>query len=388
MIKIDPEFQGLLAKLDPDELHRLEMSIEAEGVRDPLVLWGETLVDGHNRLNIAERLGMPYETVQLNVEAARESMAGNDPDGEYAQCDDRTVVIFWIINNQIGKRNVHPFQRCEYQMMYEHLLPGGKKGGDRRSEDFNCQNSDNRKPTDRKKEAAKLTGVSHDTYAKAKAIKERANKLSPSTLEDLRAGRASINGAYKELKRVERHESQAAKIEDLKAREVQPPDGLYDVIVIDPPWPMEKIERECRPNQVAFDYPTMTIGELSVMDIPAADDCHMWLWTTHRFLPDAFRLLADWGFKYTCVFVWHKPGGFQPVGLPQFNCEFALYARKGSPLFADTKALNACFDAPRGVHSEKPDAFYDVVRRVTAGRRVDMFNRREIKGFDAWGNEA
>lgn len=180
----------------------------------------------------------------------------------------------------------------------------------------------------------------------------------------------------------------AAEVEEIRQKPAASTNGIYDVIVIDPPWPMQKIERDCAPNQVkSLDYPTMTEDELRGFKLPMADDCHVWLWTTHKFLPMAFRLLEHWELKYVCCFTWHKNGGFQPFGLPQYNSEFALYARRGTPVFVDVKAFNTCFQAPRGRHSEKPEEFYDIVRRVTGGSRIDIFSRRKIDGFDQYGNQ-
>jgi len=191
----------------------------------------------------------------------------------------------------------------------------------------------------------------------------------------------------REIKR-EELKAKLAEVEQ-KAKTLKPFEGVADVVVIDPPWPMTKIEREVRPNQAAeLDYPTMSIEEIAALRIPAADDCHVWLWTTHKFLPEAFALLPSWGLKYVCCFVWHKPGGFQPIGLPQYNCEFVLYARKGSPKFIETTNFPVCFDAPRQEHSVKPEELYTTIRRTTGGRRVDYFGRRKIEGFESWGFEA
>jgi Transcriptional activator, adenine-specific DNA methyltransferase len=166
---------------------------------------------------------------------------------------------------------------------------------------------------------------------------EVVRKESPELWDKAKAGDITINKAYTTHRQVKRRAEVKQQIESVEAQEVKALAGVYDVIIVDPPWPMEKIERDVAPEQVAFEYPTMSLDEIHGMEIPSADDCHVWLWTTHKYLPEAFDVLQTWGMKYVCAFVWHKPGGFQPFNLPQYNCEFALYARRGTPPFLDLR---------------------------------------------------
>ncbi len=178
-------------------------------------------------------------------------------------------------------------------------------------------------------------------------------------------------------------EPEPAKTPDL-------PEGKFACIVIDPPWPMQKVERTERPNQgKALDYPIMSLEAIQALPVSymAAEDTHVFLWTTHKFLPDALNILDGWGARYVCTFVWHKPGGFQPQGLPQYNCEFVLYGRIGNPTFQDTKDFSTCFNGERHGHSVKPDEFYAMLARVCAGPRLDMFARQQREDFEVWGNE-
>ena len=161
----------------------------------------------------------------------------------------------------------------------------------------------------------------------------------------------------------------------------------YSTIVIDPPWPMKFVQRKSRPTQVEMPYPVMKEEEIAALRLPASDACHVWCWTTQKFLPMALRVLNVWDVKYVCTFTWCKPGGFQPVRLPQYASEFVLYGRIGSPRFRETKNFKTWFTAPRGEHSAKPDEFYALVRRVCQEPRLDWFNRRTIDGFTGVGNE-
>lgn len=162
-----------------------------------------------------------------------------------------------------------------------------------------------------------------------------------------------------------------------------PPVGEYSTIVIDPPWPMAKIERDVRPNQVAFDYEVMSEQELAALELPAAEGAHLYLWTTHKFLPMALRLAETWGFNYQCLMTWRKNVGFTPFSW-MYSTEHVLFCTRGG-LEVQRKGLRLDFEADVREHSRKPDAFYDLVRQASPGPRIDMFSREARDGFDTWG---
>jgi N6-adenosine-specific RNA methylase IME4 len=174
---------------------------------------------------------------------------------------------------------------------------------------------------------------------------------------------------------------------EIKACPIVLPDGKYSCIVIDPPWPMTKIERDERQNQVGFEYPTMTEEELQAFPFPAiaADDCHLYLWTTHKFLPMALRLAEHWGFNYQCLMTWVKNVGFTPFSW-MYSTEHVLFCRKGS-LQLEKLGLRLDFHAKVREHSRKPDEFYELVRQASPGPRIDIFSREAREGFDRYGKE-
>ena len=229
----------------------------------------------------------------------------------------------------------------------------------------------------------KSEGISKDESSNARLVSKEA-ELVAQAIEEIKQDDKKVVTPNAVVSLV-RNKKRKKKLDTME--KVETPKGKYDVVVIDPPWDMKMISRDVSPQQVGLDYPTMSLDEIKAMEIPAADSCHVFLWTTQKYLPPALDCFKVWGVNYILTMVWHKNGGFQPFNLPQYNCEFILYGRIGAPEFCDTKAFNTCFSADRGRHSEKPEEFYQLIKRVTDGKRIDMFSRRKIDGFEGWGNE-
>ena len=88
---VDSEFKNLIPPLSPEERQGLESSLLKEGCRDALVLWGDILIDGHNRYEICTKHNIPYKTVQREFERTakpsgiRTSEAGAEIEAGYCR---------------------------------------------------------------------------------------------------------------------------------------------------------------------------------------------------------------------------------------------------------------------------------------------------------------
>jgi len=92
-IVVKEELKAYIDPLTAEEYEALERSILAEGCRDALVLWGDVLVDGHNRYGICRKHGLPFQTVQNT---------------RFQSLED---VHLWMIDQHLGRRSVSEFQR-------------------------------------------------------------------------------------------------------------------------------------------------------------------------------------------------------------------------------------------------------------------------------------
>jgi N6-adenosine-specific RNA methylase IME4 len=183
----------------------------------------------------------------------------------------------------------------------------------------------------------------------------------------------------------------------------------YRTIVIDPPWPYPEgwgrlpggqgakmaVRRGELPQlreRKPLPYQAMTLGQimaLPITELAEPDGCHVYLWTTNRWLPKAFDVLEVWGVRYGQTLVWAKmPMGLGPGGTWAQSTEYVLVGRIGS-LKALRRVDSTWFQWPRHdrAHSRKPEHFLDMVEQVSPAPRLELFSRRHRLGWDVWGTD-
>ena len=367
-LKIEPEFQELIPPLTAEEYKQLEDNIIKEGCRDALVVWNGYIVDGHNRYEICQRHGVEFKTVEHTFTGKEEAK-------------------IWIIDNQNGRRNLTDGWKYELKQERKRLLADkGIKAQGTRTDLLSPNDKKLSTPHDTRKQLATELGWSTGKVAQADYVWKHGDEEIKAKVK---SGDETVKGAYSQVRREQRKDEIEQQKVAIASGVAQLPEGVFEVIAIDPPWDYRERggygadQHDVNSNRGGVDYATMTVEEIKNIKIPAADDAVVFLWTTHKFLYDAFDILRDWGFDYKATIVWDK----EKIGIGRtlrLQCEFCLLGIKGKPVLNIGSERDIIREARRE-HSRKPEAFYTFVDRFVVGRKLDYFSREGREGWSQYG---
>ena len=178
LMELMTTFEGVKPKLSTREFANLTEDIRQHGVLTPILVYKGKIIDGHNRYHICKEYNIPFETKEMNFSSDSEA-------------------IIWIIKEQVGKRNLTPFQRCEMVLKYEPEIRADiEKRRKAAISYFRRTGEVMEAGSDTGTILGDMVGVSRNSIHRVKRILEIADE---ETKELARAGKISIHYAYMSL---------------------------------------------------------------------------------------------------------------------------------------------------------------------------------------------
>lgn len=193
------------------------------------------------------------------------------------------------------------------------------------------------------------------------------------------------------------------------------PAGGFGLIMADPPWAYAMRSEKGYAKAPEAQYRTMPLEEIKALPVEAlaAPDCLLWLWAVNPQLPQAFEVLAAWGFTFKTAGTWlkrtaHGQVSFGTGYILRSSNEPFLIGTRGNP--KTTRATRSAviseevgelirediwpnpmitIEATAREHSRKPDeAFRACEDLMPEARRIELFSRTDRPGWAVWGDEA
>lgn len=370
------DFCKLFPPMPEDQFTALMQDISANGLRQPIVLHEGKILDGRHRYKAC---------INLNLEPISVIYDGDDPLG-------------FVVSHNLSRRHLDESQRAMIGARIANLKVGDnqyKEGG----KIFLPTSVSNL-------EAAKRMGVSDMAVKQAKKVLKQG---APELADAVDSGQIAVSVASKianldheqqaeviadprpdqAIKKIVRQEKEQALAEKTITQSLNSEGKLYGVIYADPPWRYDTFSENGMDRSADNHYPTMSMFEMLGLDVPAADDCVMFMWATVPMLPEALDLLSTWGFDYKSHICWIKDR--QGTGYWTRNKhELLLIATKGKvPAPAMGTQPPSVIELPLGRHSEKPALFADMISTLyPTTPKLEMFARVGRVGWDVVGNEA
>ncbi len=171
----------------------------------------------------------------------------------------------------------------------------------------------------------------------------------------------------------------------------------YSTMLIDPPWRFQNRTGKMAPEHKRLHrYNTMSFEDIAALPVEklTADPSHLYMWCPNALLPEALRIMQEWGFTYKTNIVWLKirkdgePDG-RGVGFYFRNVtELLLCGIKGKmrTLQPGRRQVNI-IKTRKEEHSKKPDEAYEVIEACSPGPYLELFARLPRRGWTQLGDE-
>ncbi len=353
------KYSEILPPLSSNKYETLKQNIKQHGIEIPIIIDDQdNVIDGQHRLKIAVELGI--EDIPLMVrsgltEVEKQQMA---------------------IDLNIHRRELSKGQLACVAVDAEDVMEELKGEAWKRQGTRNDVNLVEKIPQGEDGKTRDKAAIIFNTNGKYIDVATMLKKNAPDLFYQVRLDEKTISQARREFN---------------KRFKVEPPplEGKYRVIYADPPWKYSDSGLDDYGHAESH-YPPMSINELCEMDVEdiAENDAVLFMWVTSPFLEDVFKIIKAWGFKYKTSFVWdkvkHNFGHYNSV-----RHELLLVCTRGSCV-PDVAEL---YDSVQSIersdkHSEKPREFRGIIETLyTYGNKIELFSRKDIDGWDIWGNE-
>ena len=354
-----------LPNLDPQEQQRIRQSITRHGVLEPITISAGPahpgqIADGRLRDQLARQLNIDCLRIERHFE---------------------TELDFHLYRYTVNvdRRQLTQVQRIRLGLQLEPFE--AEQAARRRAQAAGRKQGEKSLPValpeqtgETRQRVAHAVGLKPSSYERgAKVLNEGSEHL----VSDFEAGRETINSAYNRLRAEQRREHKLALAQSLRDKPPPLPDGRYQVLVIDPPWPYPDLP-----------YPTMTLEQIAALPIGdlLTKDGFVWLWTTNAFHDPAKQIAREsWQLRYENTLTWGKDKAGTGHRL-RGQTEHCLLYSHGNPLFIQGPHTTLLL-APAREHSRKPDAFYTLVEDTCPATRLELFARQQRPGWTSWGAE-
>jgi len=318
-LKIDEELRNLIPSLSYDEFSELEKSVLEEGIRDPICVWGLTIIDGHHRYELAKKHNLPFDMRQISFANKAEAK-------------------IWMLTNQIARRNINRFVRAEMAIQLEHLYAEKAKAinDELNPKMFGLEHEADvdKLKTDTRKEIAKAADVSHGFIFNVKQI--LARNPDEETLTKLRSGELKVGEVQKTMRKEEKILARQEKFEEV-SKIYKPTEGIeiihadfytycnaniadnsIDLIPTDPPYPKE------------FLYLWDQLGEVAARVLKP--DRYLVTYSGQMYLDYVMKTLSKY-LSYCWIVSLYHSGPTQAVHPRNVICTWKpiLIFRKGEP---------------------------------------------------------